>query len=90
MRTEKIAETIKNLGFPVLSVSEPDDQFDGEVTISREVTVQVCSNSLDLIVNRFDGEAMHHSLPVINAIALASKINAALKEAKKHPAPEFN
>jgi hypothetical protein len=90
MRTAKIAETIKNLGFPVLGVSEPDDQFDGEITISREVTVQVCSNSLDLIVNRFDGEAMHHSLPVINAIALASKISAALQEAKKNPAPEFN
>jgi hypothetical protein len=86
-RVARIAGTIQDMGFPVLKVEQATCQYDAEITISREVTVQVCTGSLEMIVNRFDGEAFYHARPVINAKRLASKIRAALKDAKKHPIP---
>jgi hypothetical protein len=61
MDTSTIAQQMEDLGFSVLRFEEGDHDADGAVYLREDVHVQVPTFGRGLCVNRFDGEAFHHS-----------------------------
>lgn len=58
MNAANVAKKLKNLGLPILKVTEGDESLDGEIEIMPLVAVQVPTygNSLNVVLQSADGK----------------------------------
>jgi hypothetical protein len=60
MDAAKVAREVKKMGFKVLKVEEADYQYDGTVTLTDNIHIQVPDRGNGVMVNRMDEEGLNH------------------------------
>lgn len=88
MDAKRVAGQVRKMGFPVLEVTEADEQTDASVVITAAVSIQVPTFGVGVSVVRRHGDEFHfHDCGAVSA--LAPLIKQALADAEAAgPAPE--